>query len=74
LVKELQLARENSFLGEYEKSQLLFKQIITKIQFQIKKNINDQSMYDRWDQFQHQIQDEISCVENLINIQRQLAN
>jgi hypothetical protein len=31
-------------------------------------------MYDRWEQFSNQIKDELCCVENLINIQRQLSN
>lgn len=33
MVKELQLAREKSILGEYESSFELFKFIMTKIQF-----------------------------------------
>lgn len=74
LAKELQMAREMAILGQYEESMSSFKQIVTKIQFQIKKNLNDQFLYDKWEQLNNQVQDEVDCVQNMIKIQRQLES
>jgi hypothetical protein len=49
LVKELQIAREKSVLGEYEDSLASFKGIMKKIQFQMTQNLTKQKAYLRWE-------------------------
>ena len=43
------MAREKAVLGEYEEATEAFGMVMKKIQFQIKKNINDQDGYTRWE-------------------------
>ena len=74
LAKELQMARELAILGQYDDAMSSFKTIVTKIQFQIKKNLRDQFLYDKWEQLANQVQDEVDCVQNMIKIQRQLES
>ena len=74
LVDDLTMAREFSVLGDYSQSLDHFKAVMTKIQFQIKKSLNNQQLYFQWEQLANVIDSEMKDVKTIIQLNSQIEN
>lgn len=72
--KEIQLAREQAMLGEYLDALAQYKAIIKKIQILMTQNFNNMELYNKWEQLQVEVEDELKNVEQMIELSDRLEN
>ena len=68
LPSDITLAREQAMLGEYLDSMATYQSLMKKAQQKMATNLSKLELYNKWEEFQFQIEVEMKNVEQMITL------